>query len=85
METANDRLELLKWVAVNEKKVLRLTNALDKLAEHIANQTALQDVQLHIAVTKLNHLVDRMDYLNSEIDSQHFVNEGLLRIKDDKE
>jgi hypothetical protein len=30
---------------------------------------------------KLNNLHDRLDYLDTEIDSQHFINEGVLRLK----
>lgn len=81
MQTANDRLELLKWVSSNIKKVERLQVAIGKIAEKITREPALQDVEICSAQSKLQHLGDRMDYLNSQIDSQHFVNEGVLRIK----
>lgn len=81
MQTANDRLELLKWVSINIKKVERLQKAISKIADKITNEPVLQDIEICSALTKLQHLEDRMDYLNSQIDSQHFVNEGVLRIK----
>ncbi len=81
MQTANDRLELLKWVAGNVKKVERMQVAIGKIADKIVREPVLQDVEICSALAKLQHLGDRMDYLNSQIDSQHFVNEGGLRIK----
>jgi CHAD domain-containing protein len=81
MQAANERLELLKWVASNLGKVKRLQKAIGALADKITLEPALQDIQICSALTKLQHLEDRMEYLDKEIDSQHFVNEGKLKLK----
>lgn len=81
MHTANDRLELLKWVSSNLTKVERLQAAIGKIADRIVTEPALQDVEICSVLTKLQHLGDRMDWLDKMIDSQHFVNEGVLKIK----
>jgi len=82
MNTANDRLELLKWVSSNLTKVERLQAAIGKIADRIVTEPALQDVEICSVLSKLQHLGDRMDWLDKMIDSQHFVNEGMLKLKD---
>jgi len=82
MHTANERLELLKWVSANMSKVERLQTAISKLADRVVTEPALQDIEICSVLSKLQHLGDRMSYLDKEIDSQHFVNEGVLKIKD---
>lgn len=84
MHTANDRLELLKWVSKNIKKVQMLQRAISKLADKITIEPVLQDVEICSALTKLQHLEDRMEYMDTQIDSQHFINEGKLKLKDKK-
>ncbi len=84
MQTANDRLELLKWVSSNIKKVERLQVAIGKIADKIVTEPVLQDIEICSALNKLQHLGDRMDYLNTQIDSQYFVNEGQLELKEKK-
>ena len=82
MHTANDRLELLKWVSSNLTKVERLQTAIGKIADKVVLEPVLQDIEICSVLTKLQHLGDRMDYWDKQIDSQHFVNEGELRLKD---
>lgn len=83
MQTENERVELLKWISANIKKVGRLQVAIEKLADKIVTEPVLQDIEIASVLSKLNHLGDRMDYLNTAIDSQRFINEGVLKLKDE--
>jgi len=56
MNTANDRLELLKWVSSNLTKVERLQAAIGKIADRIVTEPALQDVEICSVLSKLQHL-----------------------------
>lgn len=84
MNTPNDRLEFLKWVNAHFKKVERLHMRLCDLADEVSNYPHLQDVGIHAAHSVLNHLEDRLNFLNHDLDSAYFVATGEMRVKDKK-
>jgi hypothetical protein len=81
MKDANERLELLKWVSTNLPKVESLTKKLEGLQAVVGSYAPLQDVPVVNALAAIENLQERMIYLDKQIDSQLFVNEGILRDK----
>jgi hypothetical protein len=81
MKTANERLDFLKWVSANFKKINRLQETIDKLADEVTRYPTLQDINVHSATKSICHLADRLLFIENEIDSAHFVNTGELKEK----
>jgi len=81
MQNENDRVELLKWISANMKKVKSLHKRVYELAETVNNYGSFQDINLFSTASQLANLEDRMDFLNSKIDNAHFVNEGQIKEK----
>lgn len=84
MNTPNERLDFLKWVNANFKKVERLQTRLADLAEEAGKYAQLQDINLHTAHSALYNLEDRLGFLNNELDSAHFVATGEVQAKEKK-
>ncbi len=81
MQSANERLELLKWISTNLPKVESLTKKIEALSAVVGGYALLQDVPVVSALAAIENLQERMIYLDKIIDSQLFVNEGILRDK----
>lgn len=79
MKTANERLDFLKWVSANFKKVDRLQETVGKLADEVTRYSSLQDINVHTATRAIYNLADRLSFIENEIDSAHFVATGEMK------
>ena len=81
MKTANERLDFLKWVSANFKKINRLQETIEKLADEVTRYSALQDINVHTAARAIYNLSDRLLFIDNQIDSAHFVATGEMKEK----
>ena len=84
MESKNRRINLLKWASSKSNRVKSLWKTVNKLSDELSLYPELQDLTLNTACSQLGHLMDRMEFLDKKINSEKFVNEGLIEDADQK-
>ena len=82
MQTPDERLNFLKWTSANLKKIRNMQAKIADMADKINSFPQLQDINLFSSASQLSNLFDRLDFLENNLDSTHFVNTGEIKEKE---
>jgi predicted translin family RNA/ssDNA-binding protein len=78
MDSSKERITLLKWVAKNTARVVRIHKTVEKLREDIQEHPHFQYISLNKCYAELTDLSEAMGFMDKLMDSEKFVNEGLI-------